>query len=190
MTASPKTFDFDFDPLRLPPPYYEALGLIIACSAQTEDIVEQAIAGCAGLDNEYGKSITKHMAMPLRFSVLKSVAEIKIDDLDALDDLDDLIQAVDSALRKRNTYVHHSICFDKDRDIFLAVREDARTRYEVDLVPITVSEIKSDAMAIYNAGIALFEFLRRHNLLPALPPPGRARDHKSKAARKKRKRTN
>jgi hypothetical protein len=77
---------YDFDPRNLPQEMLAAIGLVTACSAQTEYIVEQGIAGCLGVDFEFGAAVTTHMAAPLRDHVLRAVAEIKIDDLDDLDD--------------------------------------------------------------------------------------------------------
>src|SRR5262245_39382817 len=73
--------EYDFDPQNLSHDLLAAIGLMTACAAQTEFCVEVGIAGCLGVDAEYGQAVTAHMAMPLRFSVLKSAAEIRIDDL-------------------------------------------------------------------------------------------------------------
>ena len=46
--------------------------------------------------------------------------------------------------------------------------------------------IKSESLAIYNAGIELWKFLARNNLIANNPEP-RPRGHKTKNARKKRR---
>ncbi len=97
---------YDFDPHNLPQKLLAAIGLALTSYAQTERMVQDAIAGCLGVDTEYGAAATTHMAMPLRFSVLKSVAEIRIDDLDALDELDELISKVEDAANRRNAIAH------------------------------------------------------------------------------------
>ncbi|NML76797.1 hypothetical protein HHL25_21900 [Rhizobium sp. S-51] len=178
--------NLDFDPRKLPPQYLEAIGLAVACSAQTEDHMQMAISGCLGIDAELGWGVTSHMTAPLRENVLKSVAEIRIDDLDDLDRLDDLIDLVKQAADKRNAIVHHMWCHDeKTGEVFL-VKTTARNTVKADVVPMPLDTIRADAMFIYDAGIKLLQFLLAKDLIPALPPVGRSRFHKSKAARKKR----
>jgi hypothetical protein len=58
--------EYDFDPNNLPREILEAIGLVAACSAQTESVVEMGIGGCAGLEADYSVAITTHMNAPLR----------------------------------------------------------------------------------------------------------------------------
>ena len=178
---------FDWNPYNLPQDLLEAIGQVTACFAQSEQTLSDAVAGCAGLDFEYGKALTTHMPMPLRFSALRSVAEIHIDDLDALDELDELLDQFDLAIQKRNAVAHNSWCRDPETNELFTLKETARTRLEADLLPMTVDHVKSDALFIYEVGMKLFVFLRNHRLLPSIPDTPRARQHKSKAARKKRR---
>lgn len=178
---------YDFSPYNLPPKALKAIGLLIACSTQTEDLLESAIAGCLGLDIEYGVAVTTHMPMPLRFSVLKSAAEIRIDDLDALDELDDLIDLLEEAFAKRNAIAHNQLCRDPETNEIFSVKEIARVSVKADLAPLTIDQIESDALFIYEAGMKLFQFLTRKGLKPSFPPAIRPRAHKTKAARKERR---
>ena|SRR6266851_1836539 len=178
--------EYDFDPRNLPQTLLAAIGLMTTCAAQTEFCVETAIAGCVGIDAEYGQAITTHMAMPLRFSVLKSAAEIRIDDLDALDELDDLIERLEQAFGKRNDIVHHAWCRDPDTNKVFTVKESARVSVQTDLIPMSVNQVKSDALFVYQAGMDLMSFVGLRRLVPP-PTPLRPRGHKSKAARKKRR---
>ena len=73
----PTDIVYDFDPRNLPEELLAAIGLTIASFVQIEGHLQSAIAGCAGIDIEYGKAITTHMSMPLKISVLRSVAEIQ-----------------------------------------------------------------------------------------------------------------
>jgi hypothetical protein len=50
---------YDFNPHNLPQNLQAAIGLMTACAAQTESIVEMAIAGCLGVDSEYGQRSLK-----------------------------------------------------------------------------------------------------------------------------------
>lgn len=181
-----KVTEYDFDPRNLPHDLLAAIGLAITSSTQTEHIMQDAIAGCAGIDAEYGRAITTHMPMPLRFSVLRSVAEIHIDDLDHLDELDELLKEVDTAINKRNDLAHNQWCREpKSGDLFV-IKEKARTRYELDLLPMSIDHIKSEATFIYDVGIRFMRFLMARGLLPPASPH-RPRAHKSKAARKVRR---
>jgi len=178
---------YDFDPRNLPQELLAAIGLMTASAAQTESCVEDAIVGCLGVDFEYGIALTTHMAAPLRDSVLRSVAEIRIDNLDALDELDGLLDTINEGFIKRNAVVHHTWCRDPDTNAIFTVKETARARVESELLPMSINQVKSDAIFVYGAGMNLYSFLMRHNLLPPYPTTLRLRGHKSKAARKKRR---
>ena len=179
--------EYDFDPRNLPDELLAAIGLATASSAQTESIIQAAIGGCLGVDFEYTGALTAHMTAPLRDSILRSIAEIRIDDLDALDELDEILDEVNAAFTKRNAIVHHQWCRDPDTHECFTVKETARARYEMDLIPMTVNQVKADASLIYNAGMRLMSFLMQRDLLPAFPPEPRPRAHKSKASRKERR---
>lgn len=177
---------YEFDPRKLPLELLAAIGLATSSAAQTENIIEQGIAGCSGLSFEYGAAITTHMVMPLRFSVLRSVAEIRIDDLDSLDELDQLLDDIEKAFNKRNEFAHHQWCTDSTNNIF-TLKTSSRVRLDMDLVPRTINDVKSAALLVYETGVALYAFLAKHDLLPTIPSQVRSRSHKSKAARKKRR---
>ena len=147
--------EYDFDPRNLPPELLNAIGLAVAALAQTEEVIEMAISGCLGLDAEIGAAVTTHMSAPLRFSVLKSVAGIKIDDLDVLDELDKQITELEIAFRKRNDIIHNQWARDPDTNDLFNLKERARTRYEMNLLPVTIDGIKSEALFIYDVGTLL-----------------------------------
>jgi hypothetical protein len=178
---------YDYDPHSLPPDVLQAIGLIAACSAQNEYIIKQGIGGCLGVDIEYTDAVTTHMSSPHRDDVLRAVAEIKIDSLDDLDALDILLDTIKEGFTKRNGYIHHSWCRDPQTNKCFTAQITARGRVEVELVPVAVEEIIKDADFIYDAGMALYAFLAEHGLLPPIPPKARPRAHKSKAARKARR---
>lgn len=179
--------EYDFDPNNLPSDVLQAIGLVAACSAQTENIVQSGITGCIGVDFEFGAAITTHMAAPLRDHVLRAVAEIKIDDLDALDALDQLLDDVNEAFRRRNAYLHHTWCRDRDTNQVFTSKTQARGRVEMELLPMPIDQIKSDAAFIYTAGLRLYGFMGSLGLHPTIPASLSSRAHKSRAARKKRR---
>jgi hypothetical protein len=53
--------DYDFDPRNLPQDLLAAIGLMTTSAAHTESCVDEAIAGCLGIDYEYGQAVTTHM---------------------------------------------------------------------------------------------------------------------------------
>ncbi len=176
---------YDFDPRNLPEDVLAAIGLAVACSSQTQYMVEAAIWGCLGLDAEYGMAVTTHMPNPLRISTLKAAAEIKIDAPELLDELDKLLDSVEKALKSRNDYSHQSWAIDHETGEVFTAKISARGSVTADLLLQSVSKIKIEAFAIYDAGMALRMFLDRNNLVPPNPTL-RPRGHKTKAARKKR----
>jgi hypothetical protein len=72
---------YDFDPRNLPQDMLAAIGLMTACAAQAESVVEMAIHCFLDIDFEYGQALTKNMSMPQRLNALRASAEIRIDDL-------------------------------------------------------------------------------------------------------------
>lgn len=127
------------------------------------------------------------MTLPLKFSVLRSAAEIRIDNLDDLDELGKLLDGIDTALGKRHTLAHDRLFRDPETNQLFRVKHVARTRLEGTLAPITIDGIRADANSIYEAGLALMTFIAERDLLPPVPTQLRPRDHKSKSARKKRR---
>lgn len=181
----PETY-LDFNPYKLPKKLLAAIGLAITSCAQTDNIIQEAIAGCMGTDFDYGLSVTTHMANPIRDHALRSVAEIRIDDCDALDLLDEILDRIVLAWTKRNSIAHDSWATDKDGNIYL-VSARSRGSLKMESVPKTVAEVEEDAKFIYSVGMELEAFLTLHNLHSRFPNPPRSRAHKSKAERRKRR---
>jgi hypothetical protein len=178
---------YDFNPYKLSPDLLSAIGLTIASASQTEEILNMAIGGMLGLDSEYTIAVTQHMPLPLKLSVLHSAAEIRLDDLDALDELDTVLDEVKSALDKRNEVAHDSWARVPGTEETHRIKQKARVRVEVELHPVEVEAIITDARAINQAGLNLVSFLSAHGLHPIIPEGSRPRGHKTKAARKARR---
>ncbi|NKB29114.1 MAG: hypothetical protein GKR99_16800 [Rhodobacteraceae bacterium] len=105
---------YDFDPLNLPKDYLVAIGLVTACSAQTENIVEQLIACLSGVDAIRGAALTTHMSAPLRDGAARTLSQLSDLSESAQNDLDDLLNNVNEAFARRNTYVHNTWASDKN----------------------------------------------------------------------------
>lgn len=181
---------YDFEPAKLPQEFLAALGLVSASASHSDSIVEMAIAGMLGIDGEQGYAVTAHMSAPLRTSVLKASAEIKIDNAKALDELDIILQRITDTMSARNQMLHGSWAVKPSTGEVMLIRQEARTHVEITSRPVTVDEIKLEALALYDAGIDLMRFLIALNLVPALPRANRQRGvntpRERKAARKKR----
>jgi hypothetical protein len=178
---------YDYDPRNLSHEILAAIGLVVACSAQTESVVEMGIGGCLGIEVDYSYAVTTHMNAPLRDNVLRAVAEIRIDDLDDLDELDRLLDEVKVAFTKRNEYVHRTWCVHPESGHCFISKIEARGSVDAELIPVTLRKIREDATYIYDAGMNLMRFLSARNLLSPFPKHRRERAHKTKAARKKRR---
>lgn len=176
----------DFEPANLQQDLLAAIGLMAACGSHTEDIIEMAIAGMLGIDGEQGYAVTAHMPAPLRFSVLKASAEIRLTNAAALDELDILLERIKAAQGPRNDVIHASWGRRRSTGETLLVRQEARTHVEVISRPVAVDQIKAEAILLYEAGIGLLRFLIALDLMPNLPP-NRARGVNTPKERKKRR---
>ena len=181
---------YDFEPAKLPQEFLAALGQVSASASHTDSIVEMAIAGMLGIDGEQGYAVTAHMSAPLRTSVLKAAAEIKIDNPKALDELDVLLQRIADAMGARNQMLHGSWAIKPSTGEVMLIRQEARTHVEITSRPVTVDEIKLKALALYDAGIDLMRFLIALDLVPALPKAGRKRGVNTPSARKAARKKN
>ena len=177
----------DFDPKNLPGELLQRVDLVILQANALEQIIQEAIAAMLGVDFEYGKAVTTHMNMPLRYGVLRSTAEIRIDDLDQLDHLDDLIQRAENAFQKRNAFAHREWYTDADGRGTFTVEETSRTRLEVDVEKVEASDFKAAHEEIRGVLFDFVAFMKWNGLEPIFPDQFRPRAHKSKAARKSRR---
>ncbi|HSQ95519.1 MAG TPA: hypothetical protein VLM18_05395 [Croceibacterium sp.] len=188
MERTPKGNEvLDFDPRNLPQEHLAAIGLMSAAASHTDSIVEMAIAGMLGIDGEQGWAVTAHMSAPLRTSVLKSAAEIVIDDGNALDVLDDIMNDIKTAAEARNDMIHGSWAFRQSDKAVLLIQQSARTHVEATLIPVTVNEIKRKALTLYEAGLSLMEFIIEAKKVPPLPRERNRGDNAPKARKARRK---
>ncbi len=173
---------YEYDPRKLPPAYLKAIGAVTAAFAQTESLAQALLAGCLGLDAEYGMAVTTHMTAPLRDGVLRAVAEIRFEVAD-LDELDDILDRFQVAVDKRNAIAHRGWCQDESTGQVFTIKTSARGSVQTSLIEMSVDQVESDAALIYEVGMDFMRFMVLRDLYPRLPPP-RPRGHKSKAARK------
>jgi hypothetical protein len=177
---------YDYDPFNLPPEILRAIGLVIACASQSEHILNMAVGGSLGLEDHYTIALTVHMPIGLKIGVLKSAAEFRLE-VTALDELDLLLVEMDKAFGVRNKYAHHSFARNPETGAIYRQSEIARVRLEIESILLSVDQIEGDALFVYKAGMELVKFLLAHDLMPRPITGDLARDHKSPAARKRRR---
>ena len=158
---------YDFDPNNLPADFLRAIGLAVAASSQTESIMQQFIGGLLGVDHVITISLTTHMSHPLKDKIIRTLSEIRAPNIEELDEIDELLDAVDSALKKRNTIVHNALARHPKTNVVFSLREKASGSLQVELQPITVHEIEEHATAIYKIGMDVYRFMAGRNLIPA-----------------------
>lgn len=179
---------YDFDPRNLPPDYLRAVGLVAMASAQTEHIVGDFIGALIGADNIETSALTAHMSAPLKDQVARALIELNATRAAVVDDVDDLLDAVNEALGRRNAIIHNPLMRHPDTGEIFSHRLKARGSLQLELKPISVAEIEEDATLIYEAGIALLQFMILYGIRPAvrLAPMREALDRRKKAREERR----
>jgi hypothetical protein len=146
-----------------------------------------AIAALADTDMLRGAAISTHMTAPVRYGAIRSLAQLSALPETALDELDQLLDRIENAAARRNLYVHNTWGRDPRTDAVFIFRTTARSELSIQSVNVDMEALRSDAKEIYDAGMALIDFLARCGLRPdkdpKLPPNFHARSRK---ARKKR----
>ena len=155
---------YDFDPRNLPPEYLQAIGLVVAASAQTESTMQDFIGALLGIDNIDTLAVTTHMAAPLKDHVARTLAELKAPHLKDLDEIDDLLDAVNGAIEKRNIVAHNAFAIHPETKEIFSHRLKARGSLQLDFRPIAVEEIKDTAAQVYDAGMNLMNFMMTKGL--------------------------
>ena len=178
---------FDFDPKNLPRDLLAAIGQAITSGVHTQLAVDMAIAACLHVDFEYAGAVLTHVTVPNKLSILRSVAIIAIDDLDQLDELDEIVDRIEEVLKYRNDLAHHKICRSTTSNETFMIKETSRTSYSMERYVLKVPEVEQAAVIIHQAGLRLVKFLMDNGLFAPKPPHGRSHIHKTKAARKKRR---
>lgn len=151
---------YDFDPYNLPDDILQRIGLIIACSTQTENLVEGAIQDLLSLQTVAAKILTTHMSMQVRLGVLRSAAEMQWrDDPATLSEFETVLQRIDAAIGERNRIAHVTWQRDPEDDTVFTSKIRARKALKVDLEPVTAQALDAIALEVYSAGLALMQFM-------------------------------
>ncbi len=149
----------DFNPNSLPPEFLQAIGLMTAAASHTESVLVELIGGLLGADNIQSVSLSTNMSNHLKDEIIRTLAELDFPSVEELDQLDDLLNAIKSAFEKRNTIVHNSFLIHGTTKEVMSYRLKARGSLQVELKPISVSEVKEHASLMYTVGIDLMAFM-------------------------------
>jgi len=179
---------YDFDPNNIPPEYLQAVGLVAMTSASTESATAEFIGALIGADNIETLALTTHMNAPLKDHVARSLIELNAVSAEILDQVDDLLDNIDDATARRNVIIHNQLIMHPKTGEVLSHRLKARGSLQLELRPISVEEIKEDARLIYEAALALINFMGIFRIEPReRRAPLREPLNRSKKARAERR---
>ena len=156
---------YDFNPTMLPMKAHAVVGLLITCSAFTENVVNMAISSLLAIDDIRGLTFTTHMNMQMRFSALQSAGNLRFGEDDPMPELRKLVGRLKGAFDSRNVYAHRDWCIDTETGQICTMRRSARTKIEVQAIPVDLDEIGRAGAEMYNLGLELMMFLQHHVLL-------------------------
>lgn len=175
--------EYDYDPMNLPQDVLQAIGLVIACAADAESGLDEAIAGLIGTDYERGKAISSHMNMPVKFGAVRSLAQTRFSGVLELDAINGILGELERSLAARNRYAHGVWATQKHDKTPVLIESKARNGVEVNVRIVDVAEVIEIAKGIKAASLSLVSFLNGANFVPDFPPIDRPRGHYGKKAR-------
>ncbi len=158
---------YDSDPRNLPPEYLQAIGLVVAASAQTESIMQTFIGALLGIDNINTIALTAHMVAPLKDHIARTLIELNTRYTELVDRVDDLLDSVNDALAKRNTIVHNAFSIHPATKEILSRRLKARGSLQLELRPVSVEELMQDALLIYEVGMEVMRLMLELDIVPS-----------------------
>jgi hypothetical protein len=178
---------YDFDPNNLPAEFLQAIGLTIATASQTEHVMRDFIGALLTIDNADTLALCTHLSAPLKDDIIRALAELKAPRASEVDAIDDMMDRIRDAMAKRNSIAHNAFAQHPKDGAILAMKETARGSLQVDLAPITAGELRAVAKEIYDAGMALQEFMMTRGLGPRFrtEPLREPLNRKQKARRKR-----
>jgi hypothetical protein len=156
---------FDFDPRKIPETYILAVGKVSINWTQTENIIDDAIAGVARLNSMHGWAITAHMNFPMKCDALMSLAELLLNGEDH-ESLRLTIARVKILAESRNRYVHGYWATHEDTGAVYLTAIKARGKLKADYTTVALADIEATAASIYKAGMDIMNFLMLRDLLP------------------------
>lgn len=185
---SEKFVVYDFDPNNLPVEYLAAIGLVISCASQTEHIVRDFIGARLGIDNAETIALGAHMSMPMKNDIVRSLVELNAPHASEVDEVDDILDRIQEAMSRRNAVAHNDFAIHPDTGEIFSMREKARGSLQVELKPIPLNELQEIAGEVYQAGMALQNYMMTRRMGPRFREgPIREPLNRKKAERVKRR---
>ncbi|SDG35286.1 hypothetical protein [Pelagibacterium luteolum] len=157
---------FDFDPRHIPDEYAIALGRVSLAWSQTESVLEDAIAGVAGIGAFRGWAITTHMNLNNRIDTLLALIRLGSLDSKLQSEIESAIKDIRKAADDRNRFVHSYWATDeRDGKVYLTSKT-ARGALKPKAQSVSTTEVTDAAMNIYLSGLRLLQLLNANGLLP------------------------
>lgn len=150
---------YDFDPHNLPQEYLAAIGLVVACSSQTDHIMRDFIGSYLGIDLAETIALGAHISTPMKDDIIRTLIELNAPHAGDVDCLDDILDRIKAAAASRNAIAHNAFATHPETGQVFTMRERARGSLQVELKPIAASELSDIANEVYGAGLALQEFM-------------------------------
>jgi hypothetical protein len=155
---------YDFEPKNLPTEYLAAIGLVVANASQTDNIMRDFIGALLGIDNVETIALGTHMSTSMKDDIIRSLAELSAPCASEIDQIDDILDKIRSASSRRNEVAHNAFAIHPTTGEIFSMRERARGSLQVEFRPIKVEELLSIADEVYQAGMALMQFIIDRNL--------------------------
>ncbi|WP_397582754.1 hypothetical protein [Sphingorhabdus sp.] len=157
---------YDFNPNSLPDDYLKAIGLVITGGSQTDHIMRDFIGCLLGIDNAETIALGAHMSMPMKDDIIRAIVELNAPSASEVDVLDDILDTIKEAMALRNAIAHNAFAIHPTTKEIYSMREKARGSLQVDFTVIKVDEIFAVADSVYQAGMALQEFMISRQMGP------------------------
>jgi len=107
-----------------------------------------------------------HMSMPMKTDIIKAVLELNAPNASAVDDVDDLLDRILTAVERRNEVAHNKFAIHPENGEVFSLRIKARGSLQAELKPVTANDLRKVASEIYDAGLALQEYMMQNGLAP------------------------
>jgi hypothetical protein len=179
---------YDFNPNNIPDEYLQAIGLVIASSSQTEEIMGHFLGALLTVDEVETVALHTHMSMPMKTDIIKAILELNAPSASAVDDVDDLLDRICAAVERRNEVAHNKFAIHPQTGEIFSLRIKARGSLQSELKPVTADDLRSVASEIYHAGLALQDYMTQNGLSPrSRERPLRQQFKRKKSARNARR---
>lgn len=159
---------YEFNPNKLPDDYLRAIGLVISCASQTEEIMRSFLGALLGADIIETVALGTHMSLPMKDDIIRAVVELNAPSASAVDEVDDILDNIRAAMQLRNEVAHNAFAIHPDSGEIYSLREKARGSLQAEIKPVKVEELLAVADQVYGAGMALQEYMIKSGVGPRM----------------------